>query len=697
MLSKTATEILKRRYLQPGETFHDLCSRVAWAVAGAEEKYGDDVNGAARSFLEVMHSLDFLPNSPTLMNAGLPLGMLSACFVLPVEDSMNSIFTTLRDAALIHKSGGGTGFSFSRLRPKGDAVGSTGGIASGPVSFISAFDAATETIKQGGKRRGANMASLRVDHPDIIDFIHAKADTSKLHNFNISVAVTDEFMRAALDGRDYELRNPHTGEVVAVKNAGEILCAIAEQAHNTGEPGLLFIDRINATRVLPELGEIETTNPCGEASLLPYESCNLGSINLSNMVGKSEINYDKLGDTVRTAVRFLDDVIDINRYPLPQIEVATKRTRKIGLGVMGFHDMLIKLGVKYSSEEARDIARDVMRYIRSVAVSTSIDLGSERGYVEGLDRRNAILTAIAPTGTISTFAGCSYGIEPIFAPVYERRIMDSVFFEVHPVLTYMVGNKLSDGDLQKIAVAGSLDGIDKIPSDIKDLFETAHSIPFDVHVQMQAAFQQHTDNAVSKTINLPHNATVEDVKDAYKLAYMLGCKGITVYRDGCREGQVYSTVQQQPAPIAAHERPAVVSGSTHKIDTGCGALYVTVNDNPPSHPIEVFATIGKAGGCVASQSEAIGRLASLALRHGVPVADIIRQLAGISCHRPAGFGENKVLSCADGIAKALRLHTDVEVQLPVAHDIGACPECGAPITHEGGCSVCKSCGYSACG
>jgi ribonucleoside-diphosphate reductase alpha chain len=505
-----------------------------------------------------MNNLEFLPNSPTLMNAGRELGQLAACFVLPVEDSMVSIFESLKNAALILQSGGGTGFSFSKLRPKRDKVMSTGGIASGPVSFMKVFNTATEVIKQGGARRGANMGILRVDHPDIIDFITVKREEGELANFNISVAVTDAFMESVQKDREYDLFNPRTGKVVGRQKARDVFEQIIQSAWETGDPGLIFIDRINRDNPTPHLGVIESTNPCGEQPLLPNEACVLGSINLSRMVKevrsselgvRSEIDYKKLEKTVWLAVRFLDDAIDANRYPMPQIEAMHKGNRKIGLGVMGWADMLIKLEIPYDSEEALNLAREVMKFIKDKAREESERLSEKRGVFpnfkgsiydrEGMPRvRNATTTTIAPTGTLSIIANCSSGIEPLFAIIYTRHVMDTILEEVSPLFIKRAKKEgfYSDELMKKISVKGTLRGIKEIPKAAKKLFVTAHDISPAFHIDMQAAFQEYTDNAVSKTINLPKKATKEDVKRAYLYAYSKGCKGITIYRYGTKRG-----------------------------------------------------------------------------------------------------------------------------------------------------------------
>ena len=728
-----ALTVLKKRYLVKNEigeaieTPQDMLWRVAKTVAAGDLAYNTNapLTDLAYDFYEMMAKFDFLPNSPTLMNAGRELGQLSACFVLPVEDSMESIFEAVKQTALIHKSGGGTGFSFSRIRPQNDLVHSTKGVSSGPLSFMSVFDCATETIKQGGTRRGANMAILRVDHPDIMDFIKVKSDLTTLNNFNLSVAITDDFMEAVKTDGEYALINPRDGEIVKKQSANKIFRQIVKQAWLSGEPGIVFIDRINAKNPTPNAGEIESTNPCGEQPLLPYESCNLGSINLSNMIENGEINYRKLGETVEKAIHFLDNVIDINRYPIAAIDRVTKQNRKIGLGVMGFADMLTRLNTPYSSPEAQKIAEEVMQFIDKKAMDFSIKLGEQRGAfpnfpesIYGLQNasapvRNATRTTIAPTGTLSILAGCSSGVEPIFALSFVRRVMDNTeMYEVNPIFEAIAKKNgfYSPDLLKKIAKSGSIQGFDEVPLKYRQVFETAHDITPHSHISIQAAFQKHTNNAVSKTINFGHSATVEDVKDAYLMAYDLNCKGLTIYRDGCRANQVLSTentsspdktAQELQTPVK-RDRPRSLVGKTYQMTTGCGQMYVTINEDNSQHQFELFNFVGKAGGCAASQCEAIGRLVSLAWRSGLNPEPIIKQLIGISCHKPAGFGDNKVLSCADAIAQAIRQH--METQNGTGHDtlsseslpFGACPECGSAIEFEGGCCVCHSCGYSEC-
>ncbi|MEM4508474.1 MAG: vitamin B12-dependent ribonucleotide reductase [Archaeoglobaceae archaeon] len=747
ILGKTAETVLRKRYLLKNEngeiveTPEQMCWRVANAIACAEENYGSDSRYWAKKFFEMMWNQEFMPNSPTLMNAGTPLGQLSACFVLPVEDSIDGIFKALWDMARVQKSGGGTGFSFSRLRPKGDLVKSTMGVASGPVSFMKIFDAATEQIKQGGRRRGANMGILRCDHPDIEEFIKAKWEEGVLRNFNISVAITDKFMSALKKDEDYELVNPRTGEVVKKVSARKIFNMIVEGAWRNGEPGIVFIDEINRHNPTPHVGMIEATNPCGEQPLLPYESCNLGSINLAKFVKGEDFDWGRLKEVVWTATRFLDNVIDVNCYPIPEIEEMTKANRKIGLGVMGWADALFMLGIPYDSEKAINLAEKVMSFIQSESHKASQALAEERGVFpnwkgstwekKGIKIRNATTTTIAPTGTISIIANCSSGIEPVFALAYRRaNILDGEeFFETNPVFEAVLRKRglYSSELIEKVAETGSIQKLN-LPDDMKRVFKCALEIAPEWHVRMQAAFQKYTDNAVSKTINLPNSATRSDVERAFLLAYELKCKGITVYRDGSREEQVLmlkkaekekEKVRRPSKFIEPRPRPRVTEGRTIETKTGCGSLYVTINEDSEGIA-EVFVQLGKSGGCSASQTEAIGRLLSVALRSWINPEVLIKQLKGIRCPS-IGFDNGEIItSCADGVAKVLekwlkgeykKIKFGVEGIKPLtefAGEIaeeegktkmigGVCPECGNVLEYGEGCATCRFCGFTKCG
>jgi len=734
-LSENALRVLERRYLAKDgegkvtETPQELFHRVSGHIASAEFIYDSkaDVSSWEEAFYQLMANLEFLPNSPTLMNAGRELGQLSACFVLPIEDSMESIFNAVKYTALIHKSGGGTGFAFSRLRPEKDRVGSTGGIASGPGSFMRVFDATTDVIKQGGMRRGANMAILNVEHPDILKFIEAKDDPEALTNFNLSVAVTDEFMKAVEKGTDYNLTNPRTGEVTDKLNAREVFDKIVDMAWRTGDPGVVFIDEINKHNPTPKLGKIESTNPCGEQPLLPFESCNLGSINLSKMVAYKDsqpyIDYDKLSQTVKLAVRFLDDVIEVNQFPLPEIGEMTKTTRKIGLGVMGFADMLIQLGIPYNSEQGLAVAEEITHFISEEADKASIELAQERGVfpafqgsiydiADGPRFRNASRTTIAPTGSLSIIANCSSGIEPLFALSYVRHILEGEeFIEVNPYFEEMAksGGVYSPDLMKQLAEGKKLKDVKEVPEEIKKLFVTAHDISPEWHVKMQAAFQRFTDSAVSKTVNFSHDATPEDVAKVYKLAYQEGLKGITVYRDGSRDSQVLTVgegVKKAEGKLTPRKRPKVTSGVTERVNTGCGNIYVTVNLDSRGIS-EVFSTLGKAGGCAVAQLEAISRLTTLALRSGIDIDSIVKHLRGIRCPSIAWEQGHAVLSCADAIASVLKKYIrekaatnlDVSSNDPgmVKSWAGQCPDCGGPLIHQEGCNICLACGFTKCG
>lgn len=757
MFTANAKTVLERRYLakdQDGkvtETIDELFHRVASAIAEADAAYGstgDEIKELEGQFYDMMISREFMPNSPTLMNAGRPLGQLSACFVLPVEDSMADIFDTVKYAALVHQSGGGTGFSFSRLRPEGSIVRSTGGVASGPVSFMKVFNAATEAVKQGGTRRGANMGMLRVDHPDILKFIDCKENNDEINNFNISVAITDKFMEAVKNGTEYELINPHTGEVSGTLDARTVFDKIVDAAWRNGEPGVVFIDEMNRYNPTPALGEIESTNPCGEQPLLPYEACNLGSINLGLCVAEDDgiptIDYERLSRIVRTAVHFLDNVIDVNRYPLPKIDENTRKTRKIGLGIMGFADMLLKLGVPYNSVEAEKAAEEVMSLIQSEGRAASAELAAERGVfpawkesvfgIENLPVRNATITTIAPTGTISIIADASGGCEPMFAYAFTKNVMDG---DKLLVCNDFLVEKLkeagvySEALMHRIAEEGTLAHILEIPAEIRRVFVCAHDISPEWHIRIQAAFQKYTDNAVSKTINFPNSATREEVKEAYMLAYKLGCKGTTVYRDGSRDSQVLTTgtaKEEKPLEIPPslfgniipRPRPGMTWGATEKMKIGCGSLFITVNRDE-NGICEVFTSTGKGGGCP-SQSEATARLVSIALRSGISQKEILAQLKGIRCPSTVRQQGMKCTSCPDAIARTIEkmskiLGTEtmginpdlIEEEKPApqpsskgnkpilgADDRLHCPECGKVLRHEGGCTVCD-CGFSHCG
>ena len=751
-LSKNALTVLERRYLIKNgegvviETVEELFRRVAGAIAASDRRYDEnaDCEALADSFYRMMTNLEFLPNSPTLMNAGRPLGQLSACFVLPVEDTMEGIFETIKQAALIHKSGGGTGFSFSRLRPCGSAVNSTGGVASGPISFMKVFNMATEAVKQGGTRRGANMGILRVDHPDIMEFIHCKTNNKEITNFNISVGLTEKFMNAVEAGKDYELVDPHGGRVTGTLNAREVFECIVDAAWHNGEPGIIFLDRLNRDNVVPKAGEIESTNPCGEQPLLPYESCNLGSINLTKMLreenGVYSFDWDKLKATAKKAVHFLDNVIDANKYPLKEIDFMTKQTRKVGLGVMGWADALLRLKIPYNSEQAVRLAETVLRAVTEAGREESRELAKARGTFplfqestldQELPQRNATVTTIAPTGTLSLLASCSSGVEPIFGYVYIRNIMDGTeMIEVNPILREVLEERglYSDELMKKIAKQGSLEGIEEIPEEIRRVFVSAHEVSPEFHIRMQAAFQRHTDNAVSKTVNFCNSATREEVAEVYKLAFRLGCKGVTIYRDGSRseqvlnigkvkkDGQEESPAEGGQAVIKPRPRPDMTTGITERVKIGCGNLYITVNYDDKGI-CEIFTNTGKAGGCP-SQSEATARLASIALRSGIDVRSIIDQLKGIRCPSTIRQSGMKCTSCPDAIAKAIervyqqqvRLGHWAEPELSAAEGPAAsqaetvvpgrmrfCPECGAKLEHEGGCVICRNCGYSKCG
>ncbi|MBW2095435.1 MAG: vitamin B12-dependent ribonucleotide reductase [Deltaproteobacteria bacterium] len=732
VLSPNARRVLQRRYLKKDsegrviETPEQMFRRVAHHIARAEKTYGDAAKAREMEdlFYRMMTEFKFLPNSPTLMNAGRQLGQLAACFVLPVEDSMDGIFDALKNAALIHKSGGGTGFAFSRLRAKDSRVGTTGGVASGPVSFMKIFNTATEQVKQGGTRRGANMAILKVDHPDIMEFIFSKKRNKELNNFNISVAVTDEFMEAASKDETYPLIDPRENKKVGELNAREVYEALVHQAWENGDPGIIFLDRINQDNPTPELGEIESTNPCGEQPLLPMEACNLGSINLAKFVIENDeepaIDYEALRETVWLSVRFLDDTIDMSKYPLPEIDRMVKGNRKIGLGVMGFADMLYQLRIPYNSEQALELAEEIMAFIQKESHEASKYLASQRGTFENFDKsvfkdregceyRNATTTTIAPTGTLSIIAGCSSGIEPLFALSFVRHVMDNdKLMEVNPYFEAVARERgfYSPELMDTIAQKGSIHDLEDIPDDVKEIFVTAHDVTPEWHIRMQAAFQKYTDNAVSKTVNLPRDATIEDVQKVYDLAYRLQCKGVTIYRDGSKEEQVLSFGEKKNLDegfmTAVKERPETLEGFTTKMSTGMGNLYVTVTEYE-GRPFEVFATIGKSGRSTTAKTEAIGRLVSLALRSGVRVEKIVEQLKGIGGEHPVFQKDGLVLSIPDAIARILErryLQDSPHTRKNKYHNSLAgetCPECGQTISFEEGCMTCHFCGFTKCG
>jgi len=732
VLSENAKRVLERRYLKKDskgrniETPEQMFRRVAHHIAKAEKNYGDEVHAMKMEeiFYGMMTEFKFLPNSPTLMNAGRRLGQLAACFVLPVEDSMEGIFDALKNAALIHKSGGGTGFAFSRLRPKKSRVGTTGGVASGPVSFMRIFNTATEQVKQGGTRRGANMAILKVDHPDIMEFIYSKKKNQDLNNFNLSVAVTKTFMEAVRNEDSYDLIDPRNGKKDGELNAAEVYQSLIKQAWENGDPGIVFIDRMNADNPTPALGDIESTNPCGEQPLLPLEACNLGSINLARYVIENEegpaIDYNGLKDLVWWTVRFLDDAIDVSRYPLPEIGKMVRGNRKIGLGVMGFADILYQLGIPYNSDRALEAAEEVMSFIDRESHEASKSLAQERGVFENFEEsiynaregciyRNATTTTIAPTGTLSIIAGCSSGIEPLFALSFVRNVMDNdELLEVNPYFERMAKERgfYSEELMDTIAKKGTIKDIREIPEDIREVFVTAHDISPEWHIRMQAAFQKYTDNAVSKTVNLPRDATVEDVAKVYDLAYELSLKGVTIYRDGSKENQVLSFADKETKEdvfmSAVKERPDTLEGFTTRMTTGMGNLYVTVTEYE-ARPFEVFATIGKSGRSTTAKTEAIGRLVSLALRAGVRVEKVVEQLKGIGGEHPVFQKDGLVLSIPDAISRVLekRYMSNHPKKGRGKHEnslLGeTCPECGNTISFEEGCMTCHFCGFTKCG
>ena len=830
-LSPNAITVLEKRYLikddagRPIETPEDLFWRVARTIAEADRRYGVPVGAVeetAQAFYGLMANRQFVPNSPTLMNAGRPLGQLSACFVLPVDDALSNgksgIYDTLRAMALVHQSGGGTGFSFSRLRPKNDIVRSTMGVASGPVSFMSLFDASTDVVKQGGTRRGANMGILRVDHPDIMEFVTCKDDTSKITNFNISVAVTDAFMAAVEADAMYDLHHPKTGKVVGQLNAREVWTRIIHGAWKTGEPGVFFIDKANYYNPVPHLGSYEATNPCGEQPLLPYDVCNLGSINLGIFVKDGEIDWEGLRRVVHLSTHFLENVIDANQYPLQEITDLAQRIRRIGLGVMGLADLFVKLGIPYDSDEGVALGRRIQQFVDDEAKVESERLATERGVFQEWERsiwgpdqtaargpkgervrpmrrlRNCNVTTVAPTGTISIIAGCSSGIEPLFAVAFMRNQAGVLMPDVNEDFVAIAKREgwYSEDLMRRIAEAGHIE-FEEVPEQWRRVFVTANHIKPEWHIRMQGAFQEFNDSAISKTCNFANDASEEYVEEIYRLAYRLNCKGVTVYRDGSRDMQVLSTgttarkVQEQAtssgkaearadlaqlasssdrgAAVAAElrgelaeleadnerlrrmvhdleaenlqrrqkrSRPELLRGATRRLETPLGTLYVTITEDDRGQPFEVFMSLGKAGGALMADVEALGRLISLALRSGIPMKEIYRQLRGISSDRVIGLGPNKILSVPDAVGIAIErwMQEKQGIQqelLPGASAAvepapvvaqrpslgmggeqmmlggmqetlsGACPDCGSQLEFAEGCMKCHVCGFSECG
>jgi len=830
-LTENAYQVFTRRYTRRGadgepiESVEETFWRVAYHVASVEEAWGGDVNKVANRFYKLLTSKKFFPNSPTFTGAGTPLGQLAACFVLPLSDDMgrwgDGIFQTLRDAALIQQTGGGNGFSFSRLRPKGTLVRSSAGEATGPVGFLRVYDIAFGEVAQGGTRRGANMAVLRVDHPDIEEFITCKTDENAITNFNISVGITDAFMHAVENDDEWDLRFPDVTapdykgfqgsldmaeeigipiKVYRTIRARELFDKIVRQAHHNGEPGVLFLDAANRGNPVPNLYELEATNPCGEQWLGPYENCCLGSINLAQFMGPNgSVDWDDLQKSVELATRFLDNVVDANAYvpSVPQLREAALNARRIGLGIMGLGDLMYHSGIRYGSEEGQEFGSQVMEFVRYHAMHTSIQLATERGAFPAIEGsiydpentiwkppqpinayrqdwgrpevdwdsiltgitqngiRNAAQTTIAPTGTIATVAGCEgYGCEPVFALAYVRHVNDngndlqltytSPLFE-KALFESGMDDETKEETIERVLDTGSCQNIEKIPEHIRDTFVVSHDISAEDHVRMQGALQSFVDNSLSKTINFPANALEDDVATAYKLAWTLGCKGITVYVTGSRQHVVLETkvtaqqkVLSEIQTIGEEEqiaiwhqmkkpRPRRLKGYTYNVNTPLGKAFVTVNENGGNHPFEIFVSTAEAGSDTAAVSEAIGRLLSYILRLASPVSprerlhEIVRQLTGIGGGRPLGFGPNRVRSLPDGVSQALREyledtieeeleidkgnghHPDMEIgssdpNSPMLFKVGdLCPECGqAAVVNEEGCRKCYACAFSEC-
>lgn len=754
-LTENAKTILQTRYLIGSETAQDLFLRVANAVAKPEDAKTRE--SWANTFYELMATTKFLPNSPTLFNAGTGQGTLSACFVLPIEDTMESIMETARSSAMIQKYGGGLGYSFSNLRPRGSGIKTTQGKACGPISVLEMLSSLSDMITQGGKRHGANMGILDVSHPEILNFIHMKDDDVTAQNFNISIAVTDAFMKAVENNENWDLIVPpnsgskSAGEVVDTLPAREIWNKIIESAWKTGDPGLYFIDEANRHNPTPHLGRLESTNPCGEVPLLANEACNLGSIDLGKFVtqdaGSPTFDFESLKDVSRIAARFLDNVVSVNDFPTTAVKKAVDTTRKTGLGVMGWHDALIKMGIPYESGEALELGSKVMAAINETCREVSIELAKERGPYPGWvpqapseePIRNATRTCIAPTGTISAIAGASSGIEPIFALAFVKNVLDGKQLREgneHFIKMAHERGFYSEQLMDEVAKTGSCQQLAEVPNDVKDLFKVANEIAIEAHIRMQAVFQAETDLAVSKTINMANSATTEDIEGAYWLAYRNNCKGITIYRDGSKSMQVLevnSAKEESAEPELLslsglrfkRLRPLQMQGVTERVRTGHGNTYVTINYDQEKQPFEVFTTLGKAGSCDSANLEAITRLVSLALRSGVLAEDIVDQLQGITCH-PVWDQGVMVRSGPDALAQVLRKHTlqqsdettepygaqlgleisntvasntemTKEIKQPVSAVGFSCPECSGPVAFQEGCVICQACAWNQCG
>ena len=752
-ISENAKVVLEHRYLlknDSGDVAEDpdgLFRRVASALAKPDKSYGastEEIKETTEEFYQMLSSLEFLANSPTLMNAGTKAGTLSACFVLPLEDSMEGIMKTAHDAAMVQKYGGGTGFALSELRPKGSTIKTTHGKACGPIAALKLLSSVSTLVTQGGKRDGANMAVMNVHHPDIEEFIDCKTQEGEIHNFNISVGATDEFMKAVKEKKDFDLIDPKTKKVVAQKDAYKLFRKIVQGAWKNGEPGMIFLDEVNRKSPVNHLGEMTATNPCGEQPLLPNESCNLGSIDLAKFVNEDEtdLDWNRLKKTTRTSVHFLDNTIDANKYAIPEIKKANKLSRKIGLGVMGFADMLIRMKMSYDSEEAVDMGRKVMKFIQTEADIKSEELADKRGPFEGWEGsrpqlngdkpiRNACRLTVAPTGTISMIAGCSSGIEPVFSLAYRKHniLEGKTLYYVDKNLEKVAKEKgfYSEDLLEHLSNGGSLQDREDVPTEVKKVFRTAPDINPEYHVRMQAAFQESVDAGISKTINFPNEASEDDVTTTYMLAWELKCKGITVYRSGSREKEVLTSgtseneteasVDSKIGFVSATERPSELFGVTRRVYTGRGNLYVTVNMSEDGKPFEIFAALGKAGGNDSAMAEAVSRMVSLTLRSGIDPKASIEQLKGIT-DVPAWNEGELIRSVPDAIANVLeKIYEPKKESAPLSinelndetlisenknSDIAnvlqgeTCPECPSTLAFEEGCQKCYSCGYSKC-